>query len=411
MRIWSATAVLALVIWAAGAQIPRLEPGRNAGAVYSPDDATNSAVLDLAFNETLTAGAGVYVVDFGWRDLEPTPGVIDTAIIDGLLALIESLGLRAYVNISVVDTVAITVPTDLADPMNGTELAPGLSWDDQTIVDRLGAVIDAVTPIMNTRNGYFLGLGNEIDPYFIARPGALPAYMSLVDQMRARAKAIDPMLAVGVNVTSDATQIPGFTAAVWPSCDAASYTYYPLDGSFGVRPPTDAAADLDAMLAGAGTLPVILREVGYPSGQATGGLIGSSEALQAAFVREVDAATRERPRVRAVHWFLLNDWSPLTVNAFTAFFGINDPAFEEYLGSLGLYTAGGVRKQGYPDLLGLLSWCPADLDGNGQADFFDVLEMLRRVDAAGNAGDFDANGVTSHGDVMAFLMLFDQGCP
>ena len=409
-RVVCALLATGLPVVPANADVPRLAQGTQVGVLYGSGDPVSGPNAQVAFSETLSAGSSVYVLEIGWNELEPIPGVIDTAPTENFLQIIQSLGLSTYVNISIVDSGNITVPSDLADPNNPLMLANGLSWDDPAVVSRVEALVDAVAPLMQPNDGFFLGFGNEIDAYFLARPGDLPAYLSLISAARARAKAIDPALACGVSVTRGAIQSAAFTAQVWPVCDAASYTYFPVDAGFNVLPPTGAPGALDDMLADAGSLPVLLQRVGYPSGVAGAPTNGSSEAMQAQFVQELDAAVRERPRVRAVSWYLLNDWSDQTLDAFEAYFGINSPAFREYLGSLGLLTVNGATKDAYDDMLTMLMWCPPDLDSSGVRDSSDVVEMLGRVGAAGNAGDFDANGVVDFADAIEYMRLFDEGC-
>tara|TARA_R110002072_G_scaffold42064_21_gene118789 strand:- start:37453 stop:38793 length:1341 start_codon:yes stop_codon:yes gene_type:complete len=52
--------------------------------------------------------------------------------------------------------------------------------------------------------------------------------------------------------------------------------------------------------------------------------------------------------------------------------------------------------------------CPADLDGSGTLDFFDVSEFL---DQFGSGADYNGDGVTDFFDVSDFLDAFGIGCP
>lgn len=55
--------------------------------------------------------------------------------------------------------------------------------------------------------------------------------------------------------------------------------------------------------------------------------------------------------------------------------------------------------------------CPVDLDEDGTADFFDVLEFLDWFDQGDPRADFAADGVFDFFDFVVFLGLFDAGCP
>jgi len=55
--------------------------------------------------------------------------------------------------------------------------------------------------------------------------------------------------------------------------------------------------------------------------------------------------------------------------------------------------------------------CPADLNGDGVLDFFDVSAFLTAFNAMNPIADFDNNGVFNFFDVSAFLAAYNAGCP
>jgi len=55
--------------------------------------------------------------------------------------------------------------------------------------------------------------------------------------------------------------------------------------------------------------------------------------------------------------------------------------------------------------------CPADLNGDGELNFFDVSAFLAAFVAGDSAADFDDNGEFNFFDVSAFLSAFSAGCP
>ncbi|MDF1809510.1 MAG: GC-type dockerin domain-anchored protein [Phycisphaerales bacterium] len=55
--------------------------------------------------------------------------------------------------------------------------------------------------------------------------------------------------------------------------------------------------------------------------------------------------------------------------------------------------------------------CPADLNGDGQLNFFDVSVFLSAFAAMDPAADFDGNLNFNFFDVSAFLTAFANGCP
>ena len=55
--------------------------------------------------------------------------------------------------------------------------------------------------------------------------------------------------------------------------------------------------------------------------------------------------------------------------------------------------------------------CPADIDGSGSLDIFDVLTYLRQYDAGDANADLDGSGDLDSSDVHDYLQQIDNGCP
>lgn len=55
--------------------------------------------------------------------------------------------------------------------------------------------------------------------------------------------------------------------------------------------------------------------------------------------------------------------------------------------------------------------CPADLNGDGTLNFFDVSAFLVAFQSQAPAGDFNSDGAYNFFDVSAFLTSFNAGCP
>jgi hypothetical protein len=55
--------------------------------------------------------------------------------------------------------------------------------------------------------------------------------------------------------------------------------------------------------------------------------------------------------------------------------------------------------------------CSADLNNDGELDFFDVSLFLIEFGNSDPLADFDDNGEFDFFDVSAFLIAFSAGCP
>lgn len=58
-----------------------------------------------------------------------------------------------------------------------------------------------------------------------------------------------------------------------------------------------------------------------------------------------------------------------------------------------------------------INLCPADLNGDGALNFFDVQMFLAAFAAHEPIGDYNKDGFFTFSDVLAFLRDFDAGCP
>jgi len=71
-----------------------------------------------------------------------------------------------------------------------------------------------------------------------------------------------------------------------------------------------------------------------------------------------------------------------------------------------------LNRRGTIDAVGAFAvpgTCPADFNGDGSATSEDVLAVVSGVDAG--TLDYDASGQTDFFDILAFLRVFDNGCP
>ena len=86
---------------------------------------------------------------------------------------------------------------------------------------------------------------------------------------------------------------------------------------------------------------IIFAEIGSPSTS----LCGSSEALQAEFVRHAFAAwDRHEDTIEAMEFTWMHDISQSALDTYEQYYGLSDACFLDYLATLGLKTADGVSK-------------------------------------------------------------------
>lgn len=100
-------------------------------------------------------------------------------------------------------------------------------------------------------------------------------------------------------------------------------------------------------------------------------------------------------------------------------FDVSDPASMVHLAPIMVESAN-VAQVGSDGLLlstrdGIAEYafvfCPADLTGDGELNFFDISAFLAAYNAQNPDADFNADGLFDFFDVSAFLASFVAGCP
>ncbi|PCI08315.1 hypothetical protein COB72_08545 [bacterium] len=104
------------------------------------------------------------------------------------------------------------------------------------------------------------------------------------------------------------------------------------------------------------------------------------------------------------HWFVSSVQIPADLNPGTYFIGT---IVSE---SLGLETNTTNNWVSDIDTITVLE-CPADLNGDGVLNFFDVSAFLQAFNAMDPIADFNGDGVFNFFDVSAFLNTYAIGCP
>ncbi len=335
--------------------LPLLSPGLHLGVIYSAPENNPAAqtVLEAALGELIQAGLSAYQLSISWSDLEPAPGVIDTARLEEMLRILDALNLQPYLSITTINTTRLTLPRDLM-AAGEAELAEGRRFDDPAITGRFAAVLDTVVPLLVAHNGFFVSVGNEVDGWLESRPAEAPGFVGFVAAARDHAHQIEPRLGVGATLTLGGVERNwAYIGDLLAVSDAAAFTYYPLNADFSVRDPSVAGADLARMVNVAGGLPVLLQEVGYPAGYLPDPSNGSSVEMQRAFVENFFAEVGRYPAVRFVSVLQLSDWSAAVCDLFVQYYtGVpTSPRMHEFLCSLGLREFDGTPKPAYDAFL------------------------------------------------------------
>jgi hypothetical protein len=293
---------------------------------------------DAAMDIVQSVGAEVVSLSVFWDDIEtqpmtyaPNPNWLEIAN-----AYYPARNVKLSLVISVIDTNARRLPADLAD-------AP---FDDPVVIERFKGLLDYVFSQIPDLDLTSLAIGNEIDGYLGADPSLWRQYQTFYKAASAHARARRPGLPIGTKamfagLTGHARE---YLQQLNRSSDVIMVTYYPLDDGFTVRDPSVVAADLQALTAAYPDRPIYVLEAGYPSSADC----GSSEAKQAAFVRQLFKAwDAHASQIRLLFFTWLTDLPYSSVSDLTNYYGVSDNRFAEFLRTLGLrtYSGSGSDKQ------------------------------------------------------------------
>jgi len=278
-----------------------------------------------------------------WSSLNPTGTTYDLTMITdpnfGLAALAGFGFTSILINIPIVAIDSRKMPADIAT----------LAFNDAAVKSRYRALIDQVVPYLNDSVKY-VSLGNEVDTYFSTHGSELADFKELIEDARTYLLSQKPNIKVGVTTTFDgatATQVTG-VASLNANMDVIILTYYPVNPStFVPRNPSTASTDMAAMIAIAGSKPLVLQEWGYP----TSSVLSSTEQKQADFIANTFTSWRQygSSRIPFISFFKRRDWNDDQCKALSG--QVAGGSFYEFLCSLGLLNNSGSQKAAYASLL------------------------------------------------------------
>lgn len=296
---------------------------------------TYTEAVDMGLDLGITGAA----ITYAWSDLEPDEGQLDVSeAADNLAYLNFRADLVYEVGIQPLNTTDKETPDDLLN----------VPFDDPRMIARFEAFLDQLLPVLDERTRY-LSIGNEVDVYLGNHPDEWEAFTTFYEAAARYARERAPWLQMGVTVTYGGVQaFPEEIAALNAASDVLIITYYPLAEGFEGHNPAAPETDFPFMIRYADQyvrgVPVVLQEVGYPSGEVN----RSSESEQAEFVRHVFAAwSNQRERIPFLNYFLLHDFNEQLCHAFEEYYGLTNERFFSFLCTLGLLTADGTPKASF----------------------------------------------------------------
>ncbi len=287
--------------------------------------------------------AGIQVAELAlpWNAVETAPGVYtDPGGVLAAMPFYVSNDISLLLTFAVINTVQSTVPDHLA----------ALDWNSPELIAAFANLTNWVfAQLPAGLNVIGVSVGNEVDLMLDAEDW--DPYGEFFQAAATHLHGLDAQLKVGVKTTVTGGLF-GLSAnnikALNEHTDVVMLNYYLQDNHFQVRAPLLVHDDFTHIATDFPFREIWMTEVGYQSGSE---FCASSQDQQAAFYHELFTAWdshKEYTSYLMIDW--LHDASEQQVAEWEDYYGSSDPAFLEYLATLGLRTHDGQDKNAWLQL-------------------------------------------------------------
>jgi len=308
--------------------IPAESPQPRGNRLFGINPLESDQGFTASFEKAMEAGIQVVEVNLMWNEIEPSQGVYQDPY--GILEAITFYGyqdIEVLLTISVINTVKTTVP----DYLQGYQFSsPDMVASFNAMADWVFSQIDPSVIVAG------FSIGNEIDIYLSGQASWLD-YTQFYQETATHSRQQRPFTPVGVKCTVTGGLLGGEEAEIQninAYSDVVMLNYYPNGVQFTVLDPEVVHEHFDSIAESFPGEEIWMTELGYQSGSA---YCGSSETIQAQFYHEMFTAWddhRDQISLVLVDW--LHDASDEQVAEWTDYYGLSDPAFVEFLATLGL---------------------------------------------------------------------------
>jgi len=320
----------------------QISPATNIIAIDVNQPQSSSYSYDSAFTNCYNIGMRQVGLSFPWPNLETSPGVFDFTDLDIANYYYPLKNVAVDLTIAPINTNIKSVPSDLSS----------INFDNATMINRFKILLDSIfLHIPNLQISSFV-IGSEVDIYLGNNTTLWNQYTSFYNQVSAYAKSLRPGLKVSCEASLGAltTTAPIFLQTLNASSDYIGVSYYPLNGDFTAKPVTTVATDLTALVSAYPSKPIYIYQYGYPSAT----ICNSSENQQAEFITQTfNAWDTYAANIKMIDFTWMHDYSPAALSYWSTYYGVSDPAFIGFLGSIGLrtYPDNGTNKLAYNELV------------------------------------------------------------
>ena len=303
-------------------------------------DLTTASDDDFGKAFTLAREAGMQVtsLSLAWDELEPSPGQYGTELnwLEIFNDFYSEQDIAISLSLTPIDTNNLRLP----------EYLKNKAFDDPEVIEAFKRLLDYVFSQIPDLELSCLSIGNEIDGYLATDKELWQQYTIFFREIYGYIKSKYPELLVGSKIGFGGLTGTAYalSADLIKTSDVVMLTYYPLEPDFTVKEPVVIHEDFAKLVELFPDKAIFVLESGYPSSP----LLGSSEAKQAEFVREIFRAwDTYSENIKLLDFLWLHDLPPMVVEELGGYYGLDDEKFLAYLATLGLRTFDGEDKQAF----------------------------------------------------------------
>jgi hypothetical protein len=296
------------------------------------------------------AGANIVLIAVGWDEIDKEN---EDCTLDDKLKKTQSFytehEIPTAIGINPIDTNNIRMPSDIKD----------LRFNDPIVIKRYNSMIDCVFSQIDVNNIKSFNIGNEIGGS-LTDMQLWSDYTEFYKETSAHVKSKNSSILIGTKISYHTVlEYPNEVHEMNKHSDVFMINYYPLAPDFSFRDPSVVKEDFNNIVS-VTDLPIYIAEIGYASGFENG------IENQKQFVINVFQEWDNHNQIKLINWVWMDDVSPFVKTVFSAYYGVINPNFTEFLGTLGLRYEDGTPKSAW---LALIS--------ESQARGFNITEKIQ----------------------------------
>lgn len=301
----------------------------------------SSLGFESSFNKAKEAGIGLVELNLNWNDFEKSKkNYTDPNGLTQAVAFYKANNIKLGLSIANINTVRNTAP----DYLKGIDITDSIYIDAYIsfsiwLIDEMSKNVEIA----------YVSLGNESDIYF-----ERDEYFDFIEFFKASydtLKANYPNLEFSSKCTalnflfSDKQNLIG---QIFNYGDVAMLNYYPQDEGFKVMDPKIVEEHFDEIALRI-SKDIYFTEAGFQSGTE---YCNSSEEKQAQFIYHLFKSWDKHDReIKIININWLHDVTSEQLDGFEQYYRLGDPAFLEYLGTLGLRNYNHTDKYAWEQIL------------------------------------------------------------